>query len=268
MLKKVNIPDEISENLAYICGILAGDGNIEYDENESRYCIKCVGNPKDEKELYFNVIKPRFDRIFGVEIIPRLHDGETTFGFVLFSKNIVNYLVNTIGLPFGKKYEKLTIPDLFKKDERLIINFIRGLFDTDGCMCFKRRYKKEPYYPVITLALKGDKLVKEVSNYLQGMGFKISERYNYKVKDSRIEQGYTTISRIDLNGKKNLELWNQKIGFFSPKHLAKIEKYYVKKRVAEVGFEFVRPSRMSVSSNGLRVMSPAGTPRWTESTKR
>lgn len=228
MLKKVNIPNEVSEDLAYICGILAGDGSINYRRNKNEYSVACVGNPADEKGLYFDIIKPKFDNLFGVDITPRLYNGGTTFGFVIFSKIIVIYLTKVIGLPIGKKYENLRIPDLFKKDEILTINFIRGLFDTDGCMCFKRRYRKEPYYPVITLALKGDRLVREVAHYLRGAGFKVSERYNYIVKDKRIPKGFTTISRIDLNGNKNLELWNQKIGFFSPKHLAKIERYYKK----------------------------------------
>jgi hypothetical protein len=42
--------------------------------------------------------------------------------------------------------------------------------------------------------------------------------------DVRFKMGYSIISRLDLNGKHALQLWKEKIGFLSPKHLDKIKK--------------------------------------------
>jgi len=56
VIKKLILPKEITEDLAYFCGVLAGDGSIGYRENKKEYCIKCVGNPADEQD-YYNILK-------------------------------------------------------------------------------------------------------------------------------------------------------------------------------------------------------------------
>ena len=51
--KGLVLPKKYSSELAYLCGVLAGDGSISYRKNKHEYMIKCVGNPKDEK-IYYN----------------------------------------------------------------------------------------------------------------------------------------------------------------------------------------------------------------------
>ena len=229
MKKEVILPTKITNELAYLTGILAGDGNIHI-RNKRKYAIKCVGHPQDEQDFYYDIIGPIFNKLFGIILKLKYHDKSTTFGFVLNSKEIVNFFID-IGLPSGRK-DNIRIPRKLKVSERLIINFIRGIFDTDGCITFKKRYRKEPYYPVIIFSSKSKKITKEIACYLKRFKFKIVEIYDYKVKDKRIKRGYTIINRIELNGRKNLELWMKTIGFWSPKHLEKIKK------IARGGFEF------------------------------
>lgn len=223
---KIILPKKHSKELAYICGILAGDGSINFRPAKYEYSIKCVGNLKDEESFYINIIKPKFRKLFGLELKIKKFNSEGTVGFVIYSKLLVNYLVNNIKLPLGVKYNTLKIPEVFLKDEKLVKEFIRGVFDTDGCISFKRKYKKKPYYPVITLVSKSSAFIKEISAKLKNYGFKIAELYNYKIFDYRTKKGFTNISRIDLNGNKNLDLWLKLINFYSPKHLGKINKYY------------------------------------------
>ncbi|HLC75321.1 MAG TPA: hypothetical protein VJH88_05730 [Candidatus Nanoarchaeia archaeon] len=47
-IKELVLPIKVSEKLAYVCGILAGDGSIYIREEKHDYVIKCVGNPTDE----------------------------------------------------------------------------------------------------------------------------------------------------------------------------------------------------------------------------
>lgn len=228
VLKGLKLPKIPSKKLAYLCGIFTGDGSIYERKDKKDYVLKCVGNPKDEQELYYSVIGPYFKEVFGFMPNIRLQDTNTTFGFVVLSKGLLRFLTDKIGLVKGRKDERLGIPEIFTKDKELIIHFIRGLFDTDGCMCFKKRYKINPYYPTISLSSFSEKLIKEVAIELKGIGFKVVEIYNYKVIDSRLKNGFNLINRIELNGFKNLELWVSKINFSSPKHLNKIKKYYYK----------------------------------------
>jgi len=224
--KGLKIPNVLSSDLAYLCGVFAGDGSINVRQIKNDYYLKCVGNPQDEKLLYKNIIGPKFKNVFGFTPTFKYHDSKTTYGFTVFSKALITYLNTFIGLPIGKKYESLRIPKVFLSDEKYIISFMRGLFDTDGSICFKKRYRSYPYYPVICLSSSSETLARDVAKILKKLDFKIMELYNYKVIDKRIERGFTVISRIELNGRYNLILWNQKIGFFSPKHLKKINKYW------------------------------------------
>ena len=45
--KVIQIPRK-NIDLAYLCGVLAGEGSINIRKNKCDYEIKCVGNPKDE----------------------------------------------------------------------------------------------------------------------------------------------------------------------------------------------------------------------------
>lgn len=224
--KGLIIPTQMTSEMAYLAGVFAGDGSLSFRPDKQEYSLKCVGNPKDEKEFYFEVVGPRFKKVFGFLPQIKYFDQQITFGFRIFSKSLVIYLTDVIDLPLGSKYNSLKVPLIFKANKKLLISFIKGVFDTDGCISFKKKYQNIPYYPVISFSSKNEAFVKEISNILKEEGFKITERYSYKVKDFRIKSGFTTISRIELNGKANLALWLEKIGFFSPKHLEKVRTYW------------------------------------------
>ena len=157
----------------------------------------------------------------------------STYGFRIYSKSLFLYLTQVIGLPIGKKYDYLQIPSVILDRFELISFFVQGLFDTDGCICFKKRYRDYPYYPVISLSSKKDVLISQVTDYLRALRFIVVTRYNYRVKDERNEKGYTIISRLEMSGVENLYRWCRIINFRSPKHLEKIKKWDIAGR----GFE-------------------------------
>lgn len=216
------LPPEITEDLAYLCGVLAGDGYIApLTDTKHKYNIICCGNPKDETEFYYKIIIPLFYKLFNIKLIARIRS-DGTIKVIIGSKGVHTFLTKIIKLPQGEKYNSLSIPELFLNDEKLIISFIRGVFDTDGCICFKKRYKNAPYYPVISLCSKSYRFIREISDELKILGFRVGT-YNYKVKDDRFKLGYNLISRIDLYGQYNFVLWNNFVKFSSPKHLSKIK---------------------------------------------
>ena len=218
-------PKQISEDLAYLCGIIAGDGSIGYRRQKNEYCLKVVGNPKDEKEFYHQIIGPKFEKVFGMLPKMKYHDSKTTYGFSVYSKTIYLYLVDYIKLPSGVKYATLKIPEIFLKSSNLTIAFIRGVFDTDGCICFKKRNKKYANYPNISISSKSESFIKEISDFLRIIDLKFSHPYEYKQIDPRFKAGYAITHRLEIHGHSNLKIWLDKIGFFSPKHLEKIKRY-------------------------------------------
>ena len=221
----IKLPDRITPELAYLSGVLMGDGSMGHREDKHEYWIKCVGNSKDEVEYYNEVLCSLFAKVFGFCSNPKLHDRKTTYGFSFVSKTIVGYLTKELGHPLGKKYNSLKIPNQFKKDKNLLISFLSGLFDTDGCISFKKGNKNYPHYPVISVSSKSKSFTKEIARLLKNLEFKIFEIYDYIKKDNRVKSGYTVINSIELSGKNNLDKWNKIIGFSSPKHINKINIY-------------------------------------------
>tara|TARA_Y100000034_G_scaffold107346_1_gene136806 strand:+ start:8405 stop:9175 length:771 start_codon:yes stop_codon:yes gene_type:complete len=214
-IKNLKFPNEIDSDLAYFCGVLAGDGHIGYRENKKEYLIKCVGNPKDEKEFYNILMKKLIKKLFNLDIRLRYHDKKTTYGFSLYSKNVLKYLTEFIGLPLGKKYDKLKIPEIFLKDKELVRNFISGVSDTDFHLAIRRRN-----YPVIKGTSKSRLFIEEIKNFLESGGFKVCI-YERRDFDRRINKIVIT-HRIELSGFNQLRKWLEEIKFRHPKIIKKI----------------------------------------------
>lgn len=219
LVKGLKLPNTISPDLAYIVGVLAGDGNIFVRKDKHDYRIKCVGNPKDEIDFYKEIIAPLFSKVFNIELDLKYQDSNTTYGFYIYSKSLVEFFNKIFELPIGRKYNKLKIPKIIK-DNNLTADFIRGLADTDFGITFRGNRK----FPSIVGSSKSKNFFQEIAKELRSMGFTLCTLYDYKIIDSRLKKGYSIINRIEINGEKNFNLWMREVGFYSPKHLKKIEK--------------------------------------------
>ena len=124
--KKIKIP-EINADLAYFCGLLAGDGCISIREHKHEYVVNCGGNPQNEKEFYDTIVAPLVLDLFGIK--PKIFSKDT-YGINIWSKNLVNFLLNDIGLVRSPK-NNLHFPEVLIKDKQLALYFIKGVADTD-----------------------------------------------------------------------------------------------------------------------------------------
>ncbi len=229
--KKINLP-ELSPKLAYICGVLAGDGYIGIRPNKNEYIVNCGGNPKDEIEFYDNILAPFFQKLFCIEVKPKLLGGKKknkTYGFNIWSKNLVYFLLDDVGMTQSPK-DNLLIPQKILDDRNLYLPFIKGVFDTDFCLKFKNNY------PRIVGSSKCKAFMQQISDLLEGEGFRVLRYFDYKVKDSRLKKGYNIINKVEINGHNQLSLWLDKIGTNQPKNQEKIRKWRNEK-VAGGGFE-------------------------------
>lgn len=215
-MRRIKIPI-INEDLAYLCGVLAGDGSINIRENKYDYEIKCVGNPRDEKEFYKKIICTLFKKLFNVELKSKQFDKKTTYGIRIWSKELVMFLIQRIGLPSGKKYSKLKIPEIFLTNKNLTRSFISGLFDTDFCVSINKMNN----YPRIRGVSKSEKFISEIRDFLEKDGFRVTKG-TIKYFDKRIQKIIITYG-ICLCGHRQLEKWLEKIGTRHPKHIKKIK---------------------------------------------
>lgn len=219
-IKNLHLPSKITPDLAYLSGVLAGDGSIHIQYDKHNYLIKCVGNPKDEKEFYDIVLTNLFIDLFGIKIETKMFDSGTTYGFQLSSKSLVMFFTKSIGLPLGRK-DNIEVPELFRNDTKLMKPFIQGFFDTDGCLALKKRYKNYQYYPVVSCVSKSKFIIDQMFEFLQTTGLE-AKQYRRQVYDLRINKKEITYD-ITMYGHLQLVKWMNCIGFRHPKHLHKFE---------------------------------------------
>ncbi len=135
--KKINLPLNITESQAELVGIMFGDGNITI--RRFTYLINITCNSKKDLE-YSKYITKIFIKEF--DIIPKVYTYPNKSAMILYihSKVLVAYFNNTLKITSGPKRLGY-IPDYILSDKTFLIAFIRGLFDTDGCVTFQNDKK-------------------------------------------------------------------------------------------------------------------------------
>jgi intein/homing endonuclease len=189
-----------------LLGIIFGDGCLS--RTGKKYIIYISGH-RDEYD-YMNHIKKLFNEIFDKEVNISLRKNENTL-FIRFSDKIIFNILGSY-LPIGNKYEKLNIPDFILTNKRYFFNFLRGLFDTDGCLVLSKQHKNKPYYPRIEITSKSEAFLKQILFYLKKSGF-------YGSVSSKGKKGY----RLEISGFKNFEFWKKNIGTKNSKNLKRFK---------------------------------------------
>lgn len=214
LIKGIKLPNKLTPELAEEVGMHFGDGFL----SSRRYDYRLKGNPKDEREYYLDYIKPLFKELFNLDL--NIKKYERSFGFELYSQAFWEFKTKVLGIKSGKKYG-ITFPESMKvNNQKILASFIKGLFDTDGCVSFKTRYGYNQYYPVIALALTSKKLIRDVGEILFMLGFNPSVNYN----------GQYGI--ITLNGINAFKRYEELIGWSSQKNLNRVEEW--KRRYREL----------------------------------
>jgi len=219
----IRLPKEITPEVAYFCGVMAGDGHIAGNRDKKhKYVLNCGGNPADEIEFYDVNIRKLMKRLFNIEPIMK-HMSGGTYGFNFGSKSISNYLTGCIGLPSGRKPLDLSIPQIIEQNKTLKHHFIQGLVDTDFGFCLKKRYKEKYYYPVLACCFKGRTLTEEVYDSLSSKDLRTTNILKVKSKDDRVELGYTIRHRFEICGHLQLLKFVDIIKLRHPKHKQKFK---------------------------------------------
>ena len=205
---------EMTPDLAEVCGIHAGDGYLGFRNNKI-YQLSVSGSFEEEK-YYVDHVVPLFERTFDIKIKHKFYPKSYTYGFHIWKKNVCVFM-HSLGFPFGKKTYAVKVPSsiLESADKKIIYRFLRGLFDTDGSLSFRRRkrlrgiteHSKRHTYPRILLDVCSKDLHIGVSELLTKTGFKFS------ISSQKAKGNHSKKYKICLAGDKNLLLWMRKVGF-------------------------------------------------------
>ena len=222
-----SFPKEMTPDLAEICGIHAGDGYLR--KRTSGYELDISGNV-DEKEYYDNHVVPLFERTFGIKIKPRFFYPRNTYGFLICKREICEF-IHSFGFPYGKKTLTVEVPKQILESRNLdiIYRFIRGVFDTDGTISFRKRggsgyseiHKKRHTYSYLKLSICSKSLRDGVGLLLMQTGFQ------FAFSQTKEKGKWNVAYNLTLEGDQNLLLWMQNIGFKNP---VKENRYFIWKK--------------------------------------
>lgn len=205
----------LNENVAELVGALIGDGYIY--KNNRKYQIGFVGHPITDKD-YFEHLKELIKKEWNKDAKPIFR--ERALRMVINSKQVVEYLVNELKIPYGKiKSKTVFIPEQIRNDWNLAKHTIRGITDTDGSVFAVKKPRVEKY-PSIEITTISKILAEQAKTILEERGFRVAKIWEFNSSLMK-NTGY----RFGLNGKENIRKWIDEIGFSNPYKLQRAKDY-------------------------------------------
>jgi len=213
-MKKIKFP-KISKELAEEIGIHIGDGSMGIYSRTYHYDYTVCGGIDDYNYLV-DFVRPLIEKLYGLTPCKQTTKKGKSFDLVYCSKELILWK-KKLGLPVGQK-NQIKIPEIILNSP-FIFDCLRGIFDTDGMILFKKRNKDLHYYPVVKLYCKSKPLIEQIEVILKSIEIIPNVQYDVRQNDKR---GFTCIThQLHINGVNNVEKFMERIGFSNIKHRTK-----------------------------------------------
>jgi adenylosuccinate synthase len=201
-IKKIDIYD-ISE----LMGLVNGDGMF------TKKGLQIIFNKKqkDVLETVVNSLKN-----MGINYTIKPHKCKSCLILYIWSTDFLNILLK-LGCFFKKGVEKRTPTFVLNGTKKIIKSYLRGLFDTDGCVSFHK--KKQNIYGRIKFSNTSEILIREMQQmlYLIGIHSHVSIYKNKKKKR-------LTVFNIEISSIEDIIKFSERIGFISKYNNNKLDK--------------------------------------------
>ncbi len=197
---------KINLKVAEAIGIILGDGHLHTRNN-----LITITGSLENLSYYQRRVSPLFQEVFGKNPTLRKRNDRNAYYLMLNSKEGFNLLINKIGMKRGSKKDA-SIPQCIFSSKNVAKAFLRGMFDTDGCIKFSKQSKNINYYPRIQIALKENQMAHQIGELLDMLGFKYGK---WK------EQRFSGIIFYQISGHKNTKKWFKEIKPQNQVHVTK-----------------------------------------------
>lgn len=206
VLKQITTPGH-SVRLAELIGIFMGDGHI------GLYQASVVTNSEtDFQHALF--VKALIEDLFKVHVSLSNRRDKKACEIVVSSKSVCRFFVSQ-GIPQGNKITLgLRIPDWIRKKPLYRKAFIRGLFDTDGCVYLDTHHYCQKVYKNLGMAFANQSLPL-LSFFKDSL-----ERFEFHPTQK-------TEFRVFLRRKEDIRRYFDLIGSSNEKHLKKVHQYFL-----------------------------------------
>ncbi len=203
--KGFKIPPK-SEMFSEFMGILFGDGHL------AKYQVSIATNSQTDIEHARYICKIIYS-LFGIHPQMKKRRHQNAVDIVISSIKLVQYL-HSEGMPIGNKISnKITAPEWIKRNKKYQRAFIRGLFDTDGCIYLDRHRNGDKVYRHLgwTITSYADKLVVDILEILRNLGYQPTNRSSQK--------------SVYLRRQDEIRRYFKDIGSSNSKHIKRYERF-------------------------------------------
>ncbi len=211
----IKFPTKITPELAEETGWHVGDGSMNIYKNRGLYQLR--GHIIDDKKHYLERIKPIFERLYDTNIHLREMSKTGVFGFQIWNTKLIEFKNKKLNLPLGKKTD-YEVPLEILDNDKLKIAFLRGIFDTDGCIYIENKRGKP--YPRVEIRISCNKLSEKLKEMCSDLGMRTT-RYS----QNRDKDNWSTIYCISIRGREMANKWIDIISPKNSKHTAKWKEY-------------------------------------------
>jgi hypothetical protein len=197
--KKILFPKRISLNLAYVVGLLLGDGSLTGDNSNAsgNWTTSLFCESKKHGLMYSKIMKKIFD--VNVHIY---RPKENLFVFYCSSKALHLFFQDLFEIKNGFKCDKIIVPKrIFNSSAYIRANFLSGLFDTDGTFTCKK----------VKYATTSKTMSEQVKQMLSNLNIK-SYINMWQKKGGNYKPLYT----VSIYSKCGLKVFSEKINFRHP----------------------------------------------------
>jgi DNA mismatch repair protein MutS len=181
-VKRYPLPQQLTPDLAYVMGLLIGDGTMTY---------KNAVNLSTGDEFIAQTFTEIIQRLFNYPVQAKTNGKDYTIS----SKQIRVFFAD-LGLDYHQAHKKSVPASILKAPKEIVIAFLQGLFDADGFV--------ENRYGNVRYATSSLKMAKEVQLLLLNFGIIAS----LQVKKTTRRPSY----RISINGEDAI-YYHKNIGF-------------------------------------------------------
>jgi intein/homing endonuclease len=210
--KGLELPKKMSKELAELVGIHFGDGCMNI--SNFTYRVYYSFNMRDKEYLLY--VKDLFYRLFDVKMSREEIFHKNTTSLYLHSKTLCSFFGTVLGISYGPKKE-LLIPDYIKSNDEYLRCFLKGLFDTDGCITIQRMGKYS--YTLVKISTKHCNFAKDIKNSLILLGIPSFITKKIGERNDKILVGYEVVVR-----NKSVVKFFEIIGSNNPRNLRKYKE--------------------------------------------
>lgn len=133
----LKFPKEFSKDFAELIGIHFGDGHLQIKPGRY-YAVSYSFNIRDKQ--YSLYVKDIFYRLFNINMSMEERINKNAINLYYNSKSLCTFFNKVLQIPSGPK-KQLSIPNYIKSNDAYLRCFLRGIFDTDGCITIQKMGK-------------------------------------------------------------------------------------------------------------------------------